>query len=150
MAKQMTIDDDQKSYGRTSLTMTRSMSEDIGLKVKKTLEDIDNNTINYSHTQWQEFVTYCWSDEIWTMAMNEAIRQAKIEDIDLNINKEFLYIISKMSLSELKEEFRKTHPIARLALMDLIGKKPKKEEEHRKYEDLWLTPKELREKYKGD
>ena len=145
----MTPDDESKGHARTSLTMTRSMSEDIGLKVKKTLEQIDNDTISFSYTQWQEFVTYCWSDEIWCMAMNKAIRMAKEKKIDLNTNKEFLNIISEKSLSELKNEFRKTHPIARLALMDLIDKKPKKPEIQRKYEDLWLTPKELREKYRN-
>ena len=146
----MTIDDEYKGHAKTSLIMTRSMSEDIGLKVKKTLEQIDDCTISFSYIQWQEFVTYCWSYEIWIMAINKSIRLSKEEGIDLNTNKEFLHIISEMSLSELKNEFKKTHPIARLALMDLIDKKPKKPGPKRKYEDLWLTPKELRDKYKED
>lgn len=134
---QMIPDDEPKSFGRTSLTMTRSMSEDIGLKVKKTLEEIDSGKINYSFTQWQEFVTYCWSDEIWIKAMNKAIRLCKNYDIDMNKNIAFLNIISEMSLCELKDEFRKTHPIARLALMDLVDKKPPEPEKEFTVEDLF-------------
>lgn len=141
--------DDDKTTAKTSLIMTRSMSEDIGLKVKKTLESIDKKTINYSYAQWQEYVSYIWSDDIWIMALNKAIRLSKESEVDLNRNKYFLDLIWEMSPTELKNEFKKTHPIARLALMDLIDKKPPKPERRRKYEDLWLTPKELREKYKN-
>lgn len=149
MYKPMIPDEDtSSSHQRTSLIMTRSMSEDIGLKVKKTLEAIDSGKIDNTYTQWQEFVSYCWCDEIWIMAMNKVILRAKKYDIDLNKNERFLDIISEMSPSELKNEFRKTHPIARLALMDLIDKKPPKPMPKRVYGDLWLTPKELREKYK--
>jgi len=149
MPKQMIPSEDTSgSYQRTSLTMTRSMSEDIGLKVKKTLESIDNGTIDYSYTQWKEFVSYCWSDEIWISALNKVIDRCKKYNIDLNKNDVFLDIIYEFSPIELKNEFRKTHPIARLALMDLIDKKPPKPMPKRVYADLWLTPKELKQKYK--
>ena len=140
--------DDDKGYAKTSLTMTRAMSEDIGLKLKKTLEEIDAKTVNMSHVEWKELVSYCWCDEIWIMAMNIAISRCREEDINLNTNKEFLKIISERSLSELKNEFRKTHPIAKMSLMDIVRKKPPEPEPERKYEDLWLTPKELKEKHK--
>ncbi len=120
------IDDEQESHAKTSLRMTRSMSEDIGLKIKKIMEDIDNNKVNLSYTEWQWFISQCWNDEIWIMAINKAIRQCKEYGIDLNRNKEFLNLIAEMTPFELKNEFRKTHPIARLSLMDIVDKKPPK------------------------
>ena len=142
--------DETEGYAKTSLTMTRAMSEDIGLKVKKVLEDIANNTVALSYTEWQWMVSQAWCDEIWIMAMVKAIQMAKREGINLNKNVEFLNTISEMTASELKNEFRKTHPIAKLSLMDLIQKKPPEPEKPRKYEDLWLNPKELKEKYKRE
>ena len=151
MPRRMMVPSDEKEgYGKTSLTMTRAMSEDIALKIRKIKKDIDNNKIKLSYSEWQEFVSYCWSDDIWIMAMNTAIEMAKDENLDLNHKKEFLRLISEKSPSELKIEFKKTHPIARLALMDVIDKKPPKPEKPRKYADLWLTPKELEEKYKKE
>ena len=126
--QQMTPTDESSGYAKTSLTMTRSMSEDIGLKIKKILEDIDNNKVDLTYTQWQELISYCWNDEVWIMAMNKTIRQCKIYNIDLNRNVEFLNIIVEMTPSELKNEFRKTHPIARLSLMDIVDKQPPKPE----------------------
>jgi len=129
--------DDKEGYAKTSLTMTRAMSEDIGLKVKKILEDIANNTVNLSYTEWQWFVSQAWCDEIWVMAMVKAIQIAKREHIDLNTNEEFLNLISEMSASELKNEFRKTHPIAKLSLMDLIQKKIPEPVKPKTVEELW-------------
>ena len=146
----MTPTDEKEGYAKTSLRMTRSMSEDIGLKVKKVLEEIDKKTVNLSYTDWQWFVSQCWNDEVLIAAMGRAIQKAKNVKLDLNKNKAFLQFISEKTPSELKNEFRKTHPIARLSLMDIVEKKPRKPEEKRKYEDLWLTPKELKEKDKGE
>lgn len=146
--KMMIATDNEKSHARTSLTMTRAMSEDIALKVRKIKIDIDGNCVNLTYSEWQEFISYVWSDEIWIIAMNMAIEKAKEEKIDLNHNKEFLRLISERSPSELKLEFKKTHPIARLALMDVIDKKPPEPEPERKYEDLWLTPEQQRKKYR--
>jgi len=140
--------DDREGYAKTSLSMTRSMSEDIGLKVKKILEDIDAGTVNLSYTEWQWFISECWCDDIWIMAINKAIIKCREVELDLNLCKEFLMIIQEMSATELKNEFKKTHPIAKLSLMDIVDKKPPKPQPGRVYEDLWLTPKELREKHK--
>jgi len=139
---------DDSGFQKTSLTMTRAMADDIGLKVKKILEDIDNKTINQSYTDWQWFISECWSDDIWIMAMNKAIIKCKEIKLDLNCCKNFLDIIQEMSPTELKNEFKKTHPIARLSLMDIVNKKQPKPKPERLYEDLWLTPKELRDKHK--
>jgi len=140
--------DEKEGYAKTSLKMTRSMSEDIGLKVKKVLEEIDKETVNLSYTEWQWFVSQCWSDEVLIAAMGRAIQKAKNVKLDLNKNKEFLQFVSEKSPSELKNEFRKTHPIARLSLMDLVDKKPPEKQPERKYEDLWMTPEEIRKKYR--
>ena len=142
----MVPDDEQKSHARTSLRMTRSMSEDIGMKLKKILEQIhntidpqpnDEEKINLTHAQWQEVVTYLWSDEIWSMALNKAIIMCKQGDIDMNKNAEFLLMVAEKGPFELKAEFRKTHPIARLSLMDLVTKKPPEPEKVRTVEELW-------------
>jgi len=146
----MTPTDEKEGYAKTSLRMTRSMSEDIGLTVKKILEEIDNETINRSYTDWQWFISQCWSDDILIAAMGQAIQKAKKVKLDLNKNKAFLRFISEKTPSELKNEFRKTHPIARLALMDIVDKKPKEPEKKRKYEDLWMTEEELRKKHKNE
>lgn len=131
------VDDERDSHAKTSLKMTRSISEDIGMKIKKILEDIDNGTVNLTYTQWQELISYCWNNEIWIMAMNKAIRKCKDYNIDLNRNKEFLNLIVEMTPSELKKEMRKTHPIARLSLMDIVDKKPPKPKPKRQVENIW-------------
>jgi hypothetical protein len=126
--QQMVPNDDEKGYGKTSLKMTRSLAEDIALKVRKIKRDIDDGTVNLTYSEWQEFISYCWSDDIWIMAFNKAIEMCKKANIDLNKNVEFLAMISERTPSELKNEFKKTHPIARMSLMDIIDKKPKKDE----------------------
>jgi len=146
----MVPNDEEKGFGKTSLTMTRAMSEDIALKIRKIKNAIDSNTINLSYSEWQELVSYCWSDDIWIMAMNMAIEMAKDEKIDLNHCKDFLKLISERTPSELKIEFKKTHPIARLSLMDIIDKQPPKTEKPRRYEDLWLTPEERKRSHRED
>ena len=55
-----------------------------------------------------------------------------------------------MTPSELKTAFKNIHSIAGMSLMDIINKKPPAPTRERKYEDLWLTPKELKEKYKDE
>lgn len=146
--RMMAISDDDKGSSKTSLKMTRSMGEDIGMKIKKILEDIYADKVDLTYLQWQEVVSYCWSDEIWLKAINKAIYHASIKKIKLNKNGAFLQLIAEMTLAELKEEFRKIHSIAKMSLMDIINKKPPEPERKRKYEDLWLTPKELKELYK--
>ena len=88
-------EDKEGTYGRTSLTMTRSMSEDIALKIRKIKQDIDNNSVTLTYSEWQEFVTYTWNDEIWIGAINYAIEKAKELKLDLNHNVEFLKLISE-------------------------------------------------------
>lgn len=140
--------DDKTGYAKTSLKMTRSMSNDIGLKVKKVLQEIADGTVDLSHTEWQWLVSQCWSDDIWIDATVKAIEKTKRYRMNLNKNPAFLQLISELTPSQLKAEFKKTHPICRLSLMDLVNKKqPKKEMEHT-YEDLWLNPQELAEKRK--
>ena len=135
--QQMIPTDDIKGYAKTSLKMTRSMAHDIGLKTKKILEDIYNGTVNLSYSEWGWFVTMCWNDKVWITALNKAIHQASIHKISLNKNGAFLQLITEMTPSELKEELRKTHPIATMSLMDLVDKKPPVPEPERKFKDRW-------------
>jgi len=157
MGRQMVPDDDRTGYGKTSLTMTRAMSDDIGMKLKKIMELIHNTIdpnpndmekIGLTHAQWQEVVSYLWNDEIWSDAINKAVIRCKQADINLNSNMEFLILILEKGPIQLKAEFRKTHPIARLALMDLVTKEPPEPEKKRKYADLWKSPDELKKEYK--
>jgi len=135
--KQMVIGDDHTGYQKTSLQLTRSITEDIALKVRKVKNEIDNNNIDFNYSEWQEFISYCWNDDIWIMSMNKAIEMCKEEKLNLNKNREFLKIISEKSPSELKNSFKKSHIIARFSLMDTIYKKPPEKEEPRKAKDLW-------------
>lgn len=132
------IDDSEKeSHAKTSLKMTRSMAHDIGLKTKKILEDIYNGTVNLSYSEWQWFITNCWNDKVWIAALNKAIYQASLNKINLNKNGAFLQLITEMTPSELKEELRRTHPIATMSLMDLVDKKPPEPKKPKTIEELW-------------
>ena len=148
--KREIIEDESSGHAKTSIRMTRSMSEDIGLKVKKVLEDIQNHKIDFSYAEWQWFVTQCFSDEIWIGAINKAIYQASIEGLSLNDNGAFLQLMAEKAPVELKAEFRKVHPVARLALMELLDKKPQKKPRKTQYPDVWLTPEERKRLYKQE
>lgn len=135
---QRMIENDEKSgYAKTSLKMTRSMSNDIALSAKKILSDIDENKVDLNYSEWQEFVSYYWSDEIWIDAINKAINMANEIDLDLNKNGAFLKLISTRTFPELKKEMKKKHPIAGLSLMDAVLKKPPEPEPVKKVKDLW-------------
>jgi len=144
--RQMIPDDETKGYAKTSLTMTRAISNDIGMKLKKILEQIHNTIglddnskekINLTHAQWQEVITYLWNDPIWSQAFNILIIRCRQEEINLNRNLEFLIRIAEKAPSELKAEFSKTHPIARLSLMDLVTKEPPVPKKPKTVEELW-------------
>ena len=138
MPNRTLVDDSEKeSHAKTSLKMTRSMSNDIGLKIKKILEDIYNGTVNLSYSEWHWLITTCWNDKVWIAALNKAIYQASIDKIDLNKNGAFLQLITEMTPSELKEELRRTHPIATMSLMDLVDKKPPEPKKPKTIEELW-------------
>jgi len=147
MAERMTITDEGRSGAKTSLKMTRSMSEDIGLKVKEIFEKIAEGTVDLKYTEWQWLITQCWSDEIWVSAVNKAIYKAEVGEIDLNHNGAFFQLIRERTLLELKKEFTKTHPIAKMSLMDILLKKPPKKEREHQYKDIWLTPEERKRLY---
>lgn len=133
----MIIDDESSSTAKTSIKMTRAMSEDIGLKVKKILKEIIDETVNLSYDEWMWFISQCWCDDIWIMAMVKVINSSKENNINLNKNKFFLDLVVEKTPSELKTEFRKIHPIARLALMELVEKQPPKPEKPHQAKDLW-------------
>lgn len=150
MSEKMTITDEGRGGPKTSLKMTRSMSEDIGLKVKEIFIKISDHTIQLGYTEWQWLITQCWSDEIWTNAVNKAIYHAETMKLNLNENGAFLQLIRERTLTELKKEFGKTHPIAKMSLMDILLKKPPEKPKEHYYNDVWLTPEERQRLYKQE
>ena len=141
----MVLTDENKGHAKTSLSMTRSMAEDIGLKVRSVCEQATDETIQFTFTEWLEFFSQCWNDKIWIRAINIAISDAQDARINLNKNHPFLVLVRQKSFVELKLEMENTHPIAKMALKDNIGKKTPEPQKERKYSDLWLSPKELKE-----
>ena len=138
IGRKMQINDDagDKSQ-RTSIKMTRSMSEDIGLKVKEILKKIVDGKINLTYSEWIWFISQCWNDEIWIKAVIIAINKAREIKLDLNKNSFFLDFILEHTPLELKKEFARTHPIARLSLMELVDKQIPEPEKPHKFKELW-------------
>jgi len=146
--QQMTPNDEKTGYAKTSLTMTRAMSEKIGLKVRKVLEDATEDKLEKSYIEWQEFISQCWSDPIWIRAVNVAISRAATDQLDLNHNGAFIQLILEKTFPELKLEMEKTHPIAKMALKDNIDKESLKPMPKHQYKDVWLTPEERQRLFK--
>ena len=148
MKKSQMIPDDEKSgYAKTSLSMTRSIAEDIGMKIRDVLDKITDNEIDLTYVQWKEYVTNCWHDKLQMKAINIAITKAEKHKINLNKNEKFLQLIQEKSFPELKMEMESTHPIAKMSIKDNIGKeKPKPAPKHQ-YKDVWLTPEERQRIY---
>lgn len=123
---------------RTSLRMTRVISDEIGCSLEEILQQIYNvfdpeakeeEKINLSYSQWQYLITQLFHDEILIMALNKTVLGARDQGIDLNRNKVFLDYVTERIVSELKTEIKKTqHPIALLSLMNRAGGKKKKEQ----------------------
>jgi hypothetical protein len=124
---------------RTSLRMTRVISDEIGYSLEEILQQIYNvfdsetkeeeEKINLSYSQWQFLITQLFHDEILIMALNKTILVARDECIDLNRSKTFLDYVTERIVSEFKTEIKKTqHPIALLSLMNRVGGKKKREQ----------------------
>ena len=137
IGRRMVVDDESSGVAKTSIKMTRSMAEDIGFKVKKIFNDIIEGTVDLSYAEWIWFISQCWGDEIWINAMIIVINKAREKKLNLNKNSFFLDFVLEKTPSELKAEFRKIHPIARLSLMELVDKKLPEPEKPRKFEELW-------------
>ena len=126
---------------RTSLRMTRVISDEIGESLEELLQQIYNvfnpdaneeEKINLSYSQWQFLITQLFHDEILIMALNKTILRARDSNINLNCNKVFLDYITEHIVSELKSEIKKTqHPIALLSLMNRAGGKRRKKQKVR-------------------
>lgn len=143
----MIPDSESKGYAKTSLMMTRSMAQDIGLKIRAVLEKADVDKLIFTYTQWQEYVSGCWNDTIWIEALNIAITRAMVHKINLNKNFPFIILVKQKSFPQLKLEMEKAHLIAKLALKDNIMKDTPKPEKKHMYEDIWLTPEERQKLY---
>ena len=153
MLDRETVGDDSEKKAKTSIRITRAVTEGISIKVKKVMKYIEDptnkeNKIEFTHTDWSHFVTANWNDKIKISAVNRAILLMMRAKYDLNNNEAFLDLIFVTTFPELKKEFEKSHQIAGLSFKDAVDKKLPKPERQRKYDDLWLTPKELKEKYK--
>jgi len=118
---------------RTSLRMTRVISDEIGQSLEETLERIynvfnseksDEDKICFSYSQWQYLITQLFHDEILIMSLNKTIIRSRDLGIDLNRNKVFLDFVLEHVVSEFKTLIKKTqHPIALLSLMNRVGGK---------------------------
>lgn len=141
--------DETRGYAKTSLSMTRSIAEDIGMKIRDVLDQITDDEINLTYVQWKEYTTNCWNDKLQMKALNIAITKAWQQNINLNKNEKFLQLIQEKSFPEFKLEMESTHPIAKMSIKDNIGKeKPKPDPKHQ-YKDVWLTPEERQQLYEN-
>lgn len=137
---------DELELIRTSLRMTRVISDEIGMTVEDILQGIysvfdskaeEEDKINLSYSQWQYLITQMFHDEILIMALNKTILAACDQNINLNRNKVFLNYVAERIVSELKAEIKTTqHPIALLSLMNRAGGKKKRIAEVRTGVDL--------------
>ena len=57
MPQRMIPTDDAKGYAKTSLVMTRAIAHDIALKVRKVLEDSNEDKLDLTYTEWHEYST---------------------------------------------------------------------------------------------
>jgi len=136
----MIPDSDSKGYAKTSLMMTRAIAHDITLKVRRVLEDSnakEKDKLKLTHTQWQEYITFYWDDEIWISALNQAIYKAKIYGLNLNKNGAFLQLINEKTLTQFKASMKKVHPLADMSVKDSFGAKPPAPEKRPKVVELF-------------
>jgi len=125
----------EDEYIRTSLRMTRVISDEIGETLEDVLQQIhnvfnpeakDEDKINMNYGQWQYLVTQLFNDETMIIALNKTILLARDKGIDLNRNKVFLNYILDHVVSELKREIKTgQHPIADLSMKNRVGGKKK-------------------------
>jgi len=123
----------EEEYIRTSLRMTRVISDEIGETLEDILQQIhtvfnpeakEEDKINMNYGQWQYLVTQLFNDETLIIALNKTILGARDKGIDLNINKVFLNYVLDHVVSELKKEIKKgQHPIADLSMKNRVGGK---------------------------
>jgi len=133
---------------KTSINMTRNLGQDIGFIVLiDILEAIEKNNINLSYSRWQWFIGYYWEDQIWKDCLAKVITDLKNKGFNLNKCSYFLDFIFEKTVNEMVKSTKGTHPIYKQALMELVARKRPEKRKEREYEDLWLTPKELAEKY---
>ena len=136
----------EEEYIRTSLRMTRVISDEIGGTLEDILGKIHNvfnseaeegDKISLSYAQWQYMITELFHDETLIMALNKTVIGARDDHIDLNRNETFLNYILEHISSELKTEIlKKQHPIADLSMKNRVGGKKQKETTARKGESL--------------
>ena len=118
---------------RTSLRMTRVISDEIGSTLQEILQQIYNvfdseakeeDKIDFKPAQWHYLVTQLFNDEVLIMAINKVIIGSMERGINLNRNRTFLNYILEHVASELKTEIVKgQHPIADLSMKNRVGGK---------------------------
>lgn len=123
----------EEEYIRTSLRMTRVISDEIGETLEDILQQIhtvfdpeakEEDKINMNYGQWQYLVTQLFNDETLIIALNKTILGARDKGINLNRNKVFLNYVLDHVVSELKKEIKKgQHPIADLSMKNRVGGK---------------------------
>jgi len=136
----------EEEYVRTSLRMTRVITDEIGSTLEDILQKIynvsdidaeDEDKINFSYAQWQFLVTQLFHDEVLIMALNKTIIGARDRGIDLNRNRMFLdYILEHVGLELKTEIMEKQHPIADLSMKNRVGGKKQRESTIRKAGDV--------------
>ena len=138
MAERMIIEDEHDTGPKTSIKMTRALGEDIGWIALEIMEAIENESIDLKYSRWQWFISHFWDDEIWKMALNKVIVQAKNDKLNLNKNNFFLNFIFEKIATELNNAMKKgVHPIFRQAFMELVTKQKPKPEKPHQAKDLW-------------
>lgn len=147
--KREIIDDKIDTGPRTSISMTRNLGQDIGFIVLiDILEAIEQKKINLSYSRWQWFIGFYWDDPVRKDCLAKVITELKNKDFNLNKCSYFLDFIFEKTVNEMVESTKGSHPIYKQALMELVARIRPEEKPEREYSDLWLTPKELAEKYK--
>jgi len=150
MSNRMIINDEKDKTPKTSIKMTRAMGEDVGWIALDIMTGIEEHNIDLTFSRWEWFVSHFWDDEIWKKTLNKIILNAKNMDIDINKNQYFLDFMFENIATELNNAMKKgVHPIFRQAFMELVTKEKAKPLPKRKYEDLWLSPKERKQKKVG-
>ncbi len=146
------VGDDKKSTSpKGSISMTRNLGQDIGFIVKlDVLMAIENRTIDFTYSQWQWFVGYFWEDTAWKNALSQCITDFKNLKFNMNKCSYFVDFIFERTVNEMVESNEGAHPIYKQAFMELLTRNRPEKQPEREYCDLWLNPKELREKYRGN
>lgn len=134
---------------KTSIRITRGLGQDVGfIALIDILEAIEERNIHLNYSRWQWFVSYFWEDEIYKKALAKAITILKNRDFDINKCSYFLDLIFEKTSYEMEQSSKGTHPIYKQALMELVTRKRPEKRHERNYDDIWLSPKEIKEKYR--